>query len=360
MSSPTDREMAQIMPTVGNLPSGTVTFMLTDIEGSTRLWELRTAAMDTALERHNAILDEVFSAAEGFVVTSRGEGDSVFAVFQKARQAVGAAVEAQRLLRKEPWPEGIVVSVRMALHTGEAELRQSEYHGHAAINRCGRLRTLAHGGQVLVSATTRDLVYHHLPEGIGFKSLGEHKLRDIDVPERIFQVTHADLQDDFPPLKTIPRASSNLPEQLTTFVGREREAGELKTLLERSRLVTLTGAAGAGKTRLALKVAGELLGAYEDGVCMIELASVGDPALVPQAVAAALELHAPSGQSHESLLLEALRDQRRLLLLDNCEHLIDACASLVAALPCPFLATSREPLGIEGEVVFRVPSLEMA
>src|SRR5215831_8142935 len=161
---------------MGNLPSGTVTFLLTDIEGSTRLWELRTAAMDKALERHNKILNEVLSAAGGHVITSRGEGDSVFAVFQSARNAVSGAIETQRQLQREEWPEGVELMVRMAMHTGEAELRDGEYHGHAAINRCGRLRALAHGGQVLVSGTTRDLVYHHLPEGVGFKSLGEHRL----------------------------------------------------------------------------------------------------------------------------------------------------------------------------------------
>ena len=336
--------------------------MLTDIEGSTRLWELRTSAMDRALERHNAILDDVFSASGGLVVTSRGEGDSVFAVFQNARQAILAAVDAQRLLGNEPWPEGILVNVRMALHTGEAELRQGEYHGHAAINRCGRLRALAHGGQVLISGTTRDLVYHHLPDGIGLKSLGEQKLRDIDLPEHIFQVTNADLREDFPPLKTIPRTASNLPEQLTTFVGREREAAEVRTLLERARLVTVTGAAGAGKTRLALKVAGELLGAYDDGVCFIELAPLGDPALVPQALATAMSLVPSSGRSHESVLLETLRDQRRLLVLDNCEHLINACARMTEVLlkACPrirVLATSREALGVPGEISWRVPPL---
>ena len=322
---------------MGNLPSGTVTFLLTDIEGSTRLWELRTAAMDSALERHNAILGEAFSGAGGHVITGRGEGDSVFAVFQSARQALSGAVEAQTRLQHEPWPEGVEVSVRMAMHTGEAELRNGEYHGHAAINRCGRLRALAHGGQVLISATTRDLVYHHLPAGIGLKSLGEHKLRDIELTEHIFQVVHSDLEDGFPPLTTAPRGSSNLPEQLTSFVGRERESAELKTLLERSRLVTITGSGGAGKTRMAIKVAGELLEAYEDGVCIAELASLADSTLVPQAVAAALNLRPPAGHTHESILLETLRDQRRLLLLDNCEHLIEACARLTEALlkGCP-------------------------
>ncbi|HYM65967.1 MAG TPA: NB-ARC domain-containing protein, partial [Patescibacteria group bacterium] len=345
-----------------NLPSGTVTFLLTDIEGSTRLWELRTAAMDHALQRHNAILLEAFTGQGGHVVTGRGEGDSVFAVFPSARQALVGAIEAQIKLQQEPWPEGVQMSVRMAMHTGEAELRDGEYHGHAAINRCGRLRNLAHGGQVLMSATTRDLLYHHLPEGTRLKSLGEHKLRDIEVPERIFQVVHDNLREDFPPISTAPQAASNLPEQLTSFVGRERESAELKTLLERSRLVTLTGSAGAGKTRMAIKVAGELLDAYEDGVCMVELASLADSDLVPQAVATALNLRPPAEVKPETYLVETLRDQRRLLLLDNCEHLIAACARLTEALlkGCPrirVLATSREALGVPGEVSWRMPSL---
>ena len=347
---------------MGNLPSGTVTFLLTDIEGSTRLWELRTAAMDHALQRHNAILEEAFSANGGHVITGRGEGDSVFAVFQSAQQALLGTVEAQIRLRHEPWPEGVALSVRMAMHTGEADLRDGQYQGHAAINRCGRLRALAHGGQVLTSATTRDLVYHHLPAGIGLKSLGEHKLRDIELPEHIFQVVHDGLEEVFPPLTTAPRTSSNLPEQLTSFVGRQHESAELKTLLERSRLVTITGSAGAGKTRMAIKVAGELLGAYEDGVCIVELASLADPDLVPQAVSAALNKRPPPGHSHDSILLETLRDQRRLLLLDNCEHLIEACARLTDTLlkGCPrirVLATSREALGVPGEVSWRMPSL---
>jgi predicted ATPase/class 3 adenylate cyclase len=339
------------------MPGGTVTFLLTDIEGSTRMWEAHPAAMKDALERHNACVRAAVEGHGGTVVTSRGEGDSFFAVFAGAVNAVDAAAACQRRLLAESWSAGIAIRVRMALHTGEADLRDGEYHGHAAINRCARVRAAAHGGQVLVTKATRDLVFPHLGDGLGLEDLGEHRLRDISEPERIYQLTHPDLPREFGPISTLDRQRDNLPAQATSFIGRGDELAQAREILARSRILTLTGPGGAGKTRLGLRIAAELAGSFADGAWLVELAALTDPELVPQQVAAAL--HRPD------LELGALRDKRLLLVLDNCEHLIGSCAELVASIvtACPgiaVLSTSREPLQVPGEVVMVVQPLAAA
>jgi len=339
------------------MPGGTVTLLLTDIEGSTRMWEAHPAAMKDALERHNACVRAAVEGHDGTVVTSRGEGDSFFAVFASAVDAVAAAAACQRRLRAESWPAGIAIRVRMALHSGEADLRDGEYHGHAAINRCARVRGAAHGGQVLVTKATRDLVFPHLGGGLGLEDLGEHRLRDIVELERIYQLTHPDLPREFGPISTLDRRRDNLPAETTSFIGRGDELAQAREILSRARILTLTGSGGAGKTRLGLRIAGELGGGFPDGAWLVELAALTDPELVPPQVAAAL--HRPD------LDLGVFRDKRLLLVLDNCEHLIGRCAEVVTSLvsACPgiaVLSTSREPLQVPGEVVMVVQPLAPA
>src|SRR5215472_4668601 len=235
------------------LPAGTVTFLLTDIEGSTRLWEAVPEAMEEALERHNRLLAEVIGGHGGVVVTSRGEGDSFFAVFPSAVAAVEAAGACQLRLGREAWPEGAVLRVRMGLHTGEATVREGDYVEHAAINRCARVKAAGHGGQVLVTKTTRDLAGKGLGGGFGLKRLGGFRLRDLAEPELIYQLTHAGLPTGFPPIRTLAERAGNLPVPASSFVGRERELALTAAALGAARVVTLTGPGGAGKTRLAVQ-----------------------------------------------------------------------------------------------------------
>ena len=237
-------------PGDADLPAGTVTFLLTDIEGSTRLWETAPEAMETALEAHNRLLASVIERHGGVAITSRGEGDSFFAVFPSAAGAVEAAGACQLALQREPWPEGAVLRVRMGLHTGEARARGSDRVDHAPINRCARIKAVAHGGQVLATKTTCDLVEGRLAGGFGLRRLGEFQLRDLAQPELIYQLTHPDLPTDFPPLATLAERTSNLSAQVSSFIGRDRELSELRMLLASSRLVTLTGPGGCGKNQV--------------------------------------------------------------------------------------------------------------
>jgi predicted ATPase/class 3 adenylate cyclase len=350
-----------------HLPTGTVTFLLTDVEGSTRLWDAHPEATRAAVARHDSLAASVIAAHEGVLVKSRGEGDSLFATFGRAADAVVAAVALQEALVVEEWPTPVSLRVRMALHTGEADLREGDYYG-AAVNRCARLRAAAHGGQVLLSGATRGLVQDCLPEGVSLRDLGLHRLRDLAQPEQIYLLHHPALPEVDAPLRSLQAFSHNLPLQLTSFIGRERELAEVKRLLAGAPagppLVTLTGAGGTGKTRLSLQVAADLLEEYEDGVWLVQLAALSDPALVPQAVAAVLGVAEEPGKALTQSLAEYLRPKRVLLLLDNCEHLLAACAAVADALlrSCPqvrVLASSREALGIAGEQTYRVPSLSV-
>jgi predicted ATPase/class 3 adenylate cyclase len=346
---------------MAELPTGTVTFLFTDIEGSSALWEREPVAMQGATARHDALIEQAVAEHGGVVVRPRGEGDSRFAVFARASDAVAAALAMQRALTTEPWPTSTPLRVRVALHTGEAELREGDYYG-SAVNRCARLRAVAHGGQVLVSQATVDLAQDALPVGAGLRALGEHRLRDLTRPEPVHQLLHPDLPADFPPLRSLDSVPHNLPIQLTSFVGRERELAEIVTLLAAHRLVTLTGAGGCGKTRLALQAAADAQETFPDGVWLVELAPLSDPDLVPQAVAQALGVIDQPGQPLLTTLVNALRSRHLLLVLDNCEHLLDVSATLVETLlrGCPdlrVLATSRELLGASGEIAWRVPSL---
>ncbi len=347
-----------------DLPAGTVTFLLTDIEGSTRLWETVPDAMEAALEAHNRLLTSVIEDHGGVVVTSRGEGDSFFAVFPSAVAAVEAAGACQLALTSEPWPEGAVLRVRMGLHTGEARSPGSDHVDHGPVNRCARVKAAGHGGQVLVTKTTCDLVEGRLGGGLDLKRLGEFRLRDLAQPELIYQLTHPHLPTDFPPLVTITERTSNLPLQVSSFIGRDRELSELRALVASSRLVTLTGPGGCGKTRLGLQLAAGLLDGSGDGVWLVDLAAVIDEDAVAPAIARALGTAEQPGRPALETLLDALAPQALLIVLDNCEHLIGACAKTADAIlrRCPkihLMATSREPFGIGGEAIYRVPPLSL-
>ncbi|HXZ73966.1 MAG TPA: DUF4062 domain-containing protein [Streptosporangiaceae bacterium] len=345
-----------------NLPAGTVTFLLTDIEGSTRLWESVPEAMEVALERHNRLVTEVIEGHGGVVVTSRGEGDSFFAAFPSAVAAVETAGACQLRLGSEPWPEGAALRVRMGLHTGEAHVLDGDYVDHAPINRCARVKAAGHGGQVLVTNTTRGLVEGRLGGGFGLKRLGEFRLRDLAEPELIYQLTHADLPAGFPPIRTLAERTGNLPLPVSSFIGRERELEQTAAALGQARVVTLTGPGGVGKTRLAVQAAGQVLSRFSDGAWLCELAPVRDVAGVDDAVAAVFTVTARAGQSTRETLVEFLRAKKLLLVLDNCEHLLEGAAALAGTLArsCErlvILATSREGLGIDGEHLVPVPPL---
>jgi predicted ATPase/class 3 adenylate cyclase len=344
-----------------NLPGGTVTFLFTDIEGSTRLWEEQPDTMRLSLPRHDAPLRAAIETNGGVVFKTIG--DAFCAAFPTAPDALNAALAAQLALRAESWPAPVVIKVRMALHTGAVEMRDNDYFGQT-LNRIARLLAAGYGGQVLLSAVTQELVHDVLPSACSLQSLGVHRLCDLSRPETVFQLLHPDLPAEFPPLKSLdnPKLPNNLPLQLTSFIGRERAMEEVKSLLGRTRLLTLTGSGGCGKTRLALQVAADVLEPFPDGVWLVELAPLSDPALVTQEVARALGIPEQAGQTIQQTLTDSLQSRRLLLVLDNCEHLLPACAQLTAALlrSCPHvkaLTTSRESLGVAGELTYRVPSL---
>jgi predicted ATPase/class 3 adenylate cyclase len=348
--------------TVAGIPSGTVTLLFTDVEGSTRLWESEGAAMAAALRRHDAILRDAIGQVGGFVFKT--VGDAFCAAFWTPLAAVTAALDAQRALADEAWPTSRPVRVRMGLHTGVCEERDSDYFG-PAVNRTARLETIAHGGQVLLSGATAELVADSLPEGVRLRDLGSHRLKDLGRPEQVFQLDTHFLDTDFPPLASLdnPELPNNLPTILSPFIGRDRELAEVRDLLS-CRLLTLTGAGGSGKTRLALQAAAEMLGVLSDGVWFVELAPLTEPVQVPAAVAAVLGLPEQGDLQFYDAVTQALTCQDALIILDNCEHLIDAAAKFCdrSIRHCPkirFLVTSREPLGIDGERVYRVPSMSL-
>ena len=343
------------------LPRGTVTFMLTDVEGSTRLFAQHREQAARALRRQEELIATAVPAARGTLLQERGEGDSTFALFARATDALACALEVQRAMEHEDWPGGLQVRVRVGLHAGEADPGESDWRG-VGVNRCARIRALAHGGQVLVSASVRELAGDDLPAGASLRDLGLYRLRDLERPEHLFQLAHPDLPRDYPPLHSAGARRHNLMLRLTSFVGRERELDELATLLDGARLLTLTGAGGSGKTRLAMEVAAAQAERMRDGAWFVDLAPVFDPQLVLKAVAHVLGVRE---RPHSDLLddiLERVRESELLLVLDNCEHLVEACARLAEDLlrACPelrLLATSREPLGVPGERVFRTGSL---
>jgi predicted ATPase/class 3 adenylate cyclase len=344
---------------MADLPTGTVTFLFTDIEGSTRLWQEHPAAMRDALARHDELLREAIEAHGGYVVKTTGDG--FHAAFDTADAGVGAAVAAQRALDREAWGLPEPLRVRMGLHTGGAALRDGDYFG-GSLNRAARLMAVAHGGQVVCSHATADLARDELAEDVGFVDLGEHRLRDLSRAEQVFQVSAPGLLSDFPSLTSLDAFPGNLPLQVSSFIGRDRELLRVAKALGESRVVTLTGVGGVGKTRLALQVAAEVLPQFREGAWLVELAPVRDPDGVVGAFAAVFGVSARAGQTLDESFVEFLRTKQLLLVVDNCEHLLEAVADLVELLElsCPalsILATSREGLALDGERVVPVPSL---
>ena len=332
------------------------TFVLGDVVGSTRRWETDGDGMPEALATLDAVVDAATEAFGGDRPLEQGEGDSFVVTFASASDALAFAIDVQRA--------GGPLAVRMAVHTGEAERRDDGRWLGVVLNRAARIRALAAGGQILVSAATAELTVDNLPSGASLRDLGRHRLRDLTSPERIRQLCHPDLPSDFPPLASLDRLPNNLPVELTSFIGRERDLDELGRLLEPKRLVTLTGAGGCGKTRLAVEVGARVVDRCPDGVWLADLASTADPTLVAHALATAIGVAEQPFQSMTDTVVARLGDARALVILDNCEHVLDAAGELVDHLlrSCPevtILATSREALAVDGEVAFRVPSLEL-
>ena len=340
----------------------TLTFLFTDIEGSTPLWDTRPEAMGAATERHNALLREAITRHRGYAF--RVVGDAFCVAFSDATSAVLAAVDAQRALSSQSWNDA-PIHVRMGLHSGAVEDAEDEIFRGPTLARAARVMAAAHGGQILLTAATVALLDRTAPPGGAFSDLGDHTLRGFARPERLYQLSVTGLPSKFPPIGTQEAMRTNLPPSLTTFVGRAQALAQVRGQVRRSRMVTLIGSGGTGKTRLALEAASKLVANFADGVWLIELAPLADAALIPQAIAAVLGARAAEGDTPPMTLVEStLRGKRALLLLDNCEHVIDEAANvaqtLLRALPeLHLLASSREALGVEGETVYRVPSLSM-
>ena len=346
------------------LPNGTVTFLFTDIEGSTKLAQEHPDQWETLRARHNTILRSAMDACEGYVFQI--VGDAFCVAFHSASDALNAALNAQWLLQNEAWSPGRV-SVRMGIHTGAAKLNDTSaqiiYLGYATLVLTQRIMSAGHGGQILISSATRELVRDVLPDNTELLDLGERRLKDLLRPEHLYQLQAPGLASSFPPLRTLEVSRNNLPVQLTSFIGRENEIAEIKEELKGHHLVTLTGPGGTGKTRLSLQVAADLLDQFHHGVWFIELAPLTDPGLIPQTILSAIGITEQSGKPLD-VLREYLREKKSLIVLDNCEHLLEASAHVAnailrAAPDLKVLASSREALGVPGEVVYPVPSLSL-
>ena len=346
------------------LPSGTVTFLFTDIEASTKLAQEYPNEMPILLSRHHEILHKSILAQGGYVFQIIG--DAFCAAFHTTGAALNAALDAQRTLHNEAWSPA-PIKVRIGIHTGSAQLREGDstegkYLGYATLALTQRIMSAGHGGQILLSQTAHDQLEGDLPEGAELRDMGERHLKNILQPERLYQLSVPDLPSEFPPLNTLESFNHNLPAQLTSFIGREKEIVEIKKLMDAHRIVTLIGSGGAGKTRLGLQVGANCLGQFSNGVWFAELASVTDPVLVSQTLLTIFNLREDAYRAPLETLIDYLRSKTLLLILDNCEHLIEACAQISESLlhACPklkILASSREALGIAGEVPYRVPSL---
>jgi predicted ATPase/class 3 adenylate cyclase/DNA-binding XRE family transcriptional regulator len=338
------------------------TFLFTDIEDSSKLWEHEPEKMKVALQRHHEILQEA-------IVSNGGEvfqiiGDAFCAAFPTVLSAVSSAVISQQELHREQWDLPFPIRVRMGIHTGEAERKlNGDYASGPTLNRVARILAAAHGGQVLLSLATKDLIKDSLPADTELRDMGEHYLKNLMYPEHLFQLTIAGLRSDFPSLNTLTQRH-NLPAQLTTFIGREGEIAEIKKALESHRLVTLTGPGGIGKTRLSVQVATQVLETFPDGLWFVELAPLTDPDLIVQTIHTTLGLAEQPGKNILQMLIDYLSQKKTLLILDNCEHLVEACAQLTHTLlgqspSLKILTSSREALGVQGEVAWPVPSLSL-
>jgi len=340
-------------------PSGTVAFLFTDVEASTQRWERNPGAMAAALARHDALVREAIEAQGGYVF--KAMGDAFCAAFPTASHAAEAALRIARALLDEDFSAVGGMPVRMAIHAGDAEERDGDYFG-PTLNRVARLLDVGHGGQVLVSGTGADLLHDAMPSGGTLRDLGSHRLKDLARGERVYQLGGIGLPESFPALRSLEQMPNNLPSQVTSFVGRENELREIDELIAEHRLVTLVGTAGSGKTRCAIQAGAELLERFDDGVWLVELAPLSDPALVTAAVAQTLRVKETPARPLIDTLLAHLERRRMLLIFDNCEHVIEEVRRVVPAIlrACPNLrivATSRESLNIAGERVLRLGSL---
>ena len=344
-----------------SFPSGTVTFLFTDIEGSTKLAQHYPDQWESLRERHHSIVRSAMDVYHGYVFQIIG--DAFCVAFHTASDALCAAIEAQRNLQSADWGD-TPIKVRMGLHTGSAELRGTDYRGYLTMAKVQRIMSLAYGEQVLISDVSARLLQEELPAGLALRDMKEHRLKGLPDPERLWQIAAPDLRQEFPPLLSLNETPNNLPLQLTSFIGRKKEVEQVKKQLEKNRLVTLTGSGGVGKTRLSIQVASQLLEEYPNGVWLVELAPISDPALVVRTACAALDLSLQGSLPAQQVLMEYLRPKKILLTVDNCEHLIDTCAQFCDSIlhTCPdvrILASSREALGIDGENAYHVPSLTL-
>ncbi|HLJ83595.1 MAG TPA: tetratricopeptide repeat protein [Candidatus Eremiobacteraceae bacterium] len=342
-----------------HLPTGEVAFLFTDIEGSTRRWEAQPDQMKAAVARHEQIVSSAIDAHGGHVFKSLG--DAFCVAFQTPRDAIAAASHAQRTLEEEDFSAVGGLRVRMGVHTGTAEERGGDYYG-TSVNRAARIMSIGHGGQVLVSGATAHAVSRVLPPGATLIDLGLRRLKDLTQPEHVWQLATAGLQREFPPLNSLDARANNLPIQLTTLLGRAEELEEVKALVSNHRLLTISGAGGIGKTRLALQAAADLIDSFADGVWFADLAPVADAELVTSVVAKVVGMTQAEGSSIDEAIPQWLKRKQLLLVLDNCEHVIDAAAAIAAAIlgaasQVQIVATSRQMLGIPGEVLYRLPSL---
>ena len=342
-------------------PAPVTTFLFTDIEGSSRLWDREPERMRAALARHDSIARSIVEEGGGLVVKMTGDG--IYAAFPDPADAVAAGLRLQHALVDPAATGGVALGVRTGIHAGVCERRDGDFFG-TAVNRAARIMNAAHGGQVLISLAVASLAADRLPPGVTLRDLGPIRLRDLETPEHVYQLVHPDLRSDFPALRSIDATPNNLPRQLTSFVGREAELREVASLLRQTRLLTLTGMGGLGKTRLSLQAAADALDDYPDGVWLVELALLRNETLVPQVVAFVLGVKEEAGRPVVEALTKYVRDRRLLLILDNCEHLVRACANLAKTLlqagpRVTLLATSRENMRIAGETTYAVPALSV-
>ena len=345
---------------MSELPIGTVTFLFSDVEGSTRLLRQLGPDFHSVLAEHRRLVRGCIGDNGGHEMAT--EGDSFFVAFGRASDAVRAAVAAQVALSRHPWPPDGEVRVRMGIHTGEAALVGDDYVG-LAVHQAQRISAAAHGGQTLLSSSTRQLA-SALPEGVSLIDLGPHALKDFPTPEHLFQIKHADLPSSFPPVRTAELGRHNLPVQITRFIGREREIEQLAGMVRQNRIVTLTGPGGCGKTRLAIAAGSELVEEFRDGVWIVNLASVTNPDVIHRETAEALGITTEEDAGIKDTLQSFLRSKQILIVLDNCEHLLEGCRDLTAWLlelspEITVLATTREALDLSGEAAWRIPSLSI-
>ena len=342
-------------------PTGYVTFLFTDIQGSTKLAQNYASEYNDLLARHNTILQETFESNSGYVF--KKIGDAFCSAFPNAESAVKAAIETQKKLASE-FSGDIELKVRMGIHSGEAEFVDDDYIGYVSLSRVNRIMSAAQGGQILISQIVHDSVKDNVKLKLSFKDFGKRRLKDIIIPEHIYQIISEGLITDFAPLKSLDARQNNLPSSLSKFVGRRKEIEEIKKLFSNLRLISLTGMGGTGKTRLAIQLVSEMIDEFENGVWIIELSPITDPELVVKEISKILNLKEEPERDDLEILEEYLKDKNILLIFDNCEHLLERCAVITETLLsyCPklkIISTSREPFNIQGEIIYKIPPLSM-